>query len=444
MSSKTFARFAFSILLAGLASLPAFAASQVRIVRLSYVEGSVQIDRNTGKFENAFLNLPITEGTKLRTANDGRAEVEFEDGSTLRIVPGSLIRFPQLALDSGAKISTVEVVEGTAYVNFLGSKSDQLTLEFAHEKIALAHAAHLRIGIGDKESSVAVLKGDIQVESPEGTSEVKKNQTAEFSFAKNEQLALVKDVEEQPYDSWDKQQNQYHERYTASTYSSYSAYNYGLADLNYYGNFFSVPGYGMMWQPYFINAGWDPFMDGLWAFSPGFGFGWVSAYPWGWTPYHYGTWIFMPGYGWAWQPGGAWMPFSTPRVQNPPAGFAVPRPPAGGTNTLIVNRGPAPVNAGHNGNKMVIRNNSAGLGVPRGEINNLSRVSQQVQVRGSVTEHTHPAPVSVSMPEPSRGGMGPGAGFPPARAPQLPTHSAPPPSMPHTAPASSPPPSARR
>lgn len=413
MLSKTFFfGFAISILFAFLASLPASATSQVRIVRLSYVEGSVQIDRNTGKFEKAFLNLPITEGEKLRTASDGRAEIEFEDGSTLRIVPGTLIKFAELSLaDSGSKVSTVEIVQGTAYVDFEGTKRDQLTLEFAHEKIALSRSAHLRVGLGDKGSSVAVFKGDLQVEAPSGSAEVKKNQTAEFSFAENERLALVKDVEELPYDAWDKQQDQYHQRYAANSYSSYSAYNYGLADLNYYGNFFSAPGYGMVWQPYFIGAGWDPFMDGLWAFQPGFGFGWISAYPWGWTPFHSGSWIFLPGYGWAWEPGGAWSSFYVPRVQNPPSGFAPPRAPASGTGTLIISRGPAaPVSVGHNGNRTIIRSNSAGLGVPRGEINNLSRISQEVQMRGAVTEHTHPAPVSMSAPP--RGGMAGGSGMP--------------------------------
>lgn len=418
MFSKAFARVVLSALFIFLASLPGFASSQVRIVRLSYVEGNVQIDRNTGKYDKAFVNLPITEGTKLRTPSDGRAEVEFEDGSTLRLAPGALVKFSQLSLqDSGAKLSTVELVDGTAYVNFAGGKNDPLTLEFAHEKIALSHAAHLRIGIGDKGASLAVFKGDVDVDTAKGPAEVKKNQTAEFPFSEDERLALVKDVEEQPYDAWDKQQDQYHERYRASSYNSYSSGSYGLADLNYYGNFFSVPGYGMMWQPYFIGAGWDPFMDGAWSFSPGFGFGWVSSYPWGWAPYHSGSWVFLSGYGWAWQPGGAFVPWYRPHVLNPPSGFSAPRPPTNGTNTVIVSRGPAPVTVGHNANKVVIHNNSAGLGVPRGQVNNLSRVAQEVQTRGTVTEHTHPAPISRPMP-PVRAGMSPelapaAAGMPP-------------------------------
>jgi hypothetical protein len=44
---------------------PLWPDSQARIVRLSDVQGSVQIDKNTGMgFENAFLNLPITQGRR--------------------------------------------------------------------------------------------------------------------------------------------------------------------------------------------------------------------------------------------------------------------------------------------------------------------------------------------------------------------------------------------
>ena len=56
-------------------ALPALAGSQARIVRLSDVQGSVQIDKNTGLgFENAFLNLPVMQGAQLRTRGNGRVE----------------------------------------------------------------------------------------------------------------------------------------------------------------------------------------------------------------------------------------------------------------------------------------------------------------------------------------------------------------------------------
>ncbi|MBW8869947.1 MAG: hypothetical protein JF563_04110 [Acidobacteriales bacterium] len=62
--------------LSALVALPALADSQARIVRLSDVQGSVQLDKNTGVgFERAFANLPITQGAKLSAGANGRAEV---------------------------------------------------------------------------------------------------------------------------------------------------------------------------------------------------------------------------------------------------------------------------------------------------------------------------------------------------------------------------------
>ena len=386
MCSPTFRNpnILIGVLFALVTLLPAFADSHVRIVRLSYIEGGVQISRGAGaSYEKAIVNLPITESAKLKTS-DGRAEVEFEDGSTLRIVPESEIEFSQLSLrDSGAKVSAVEVKKGTAYVNFAGTKNDEFSVRFGEEKISLAHAAHLRIMLGDEDSTVAVFKGLIQVDSPAGEIAVKKNQTVDFDLDSN-QYKLAKNIRESPYDSWDDQQNEYHTRFAAKSYNNYSPYAYGTTDLAYYGNFFNAPGYGMMWQPYLAGMGWDPFMDGAWAFNQGFGFGWVSAYPWGWTPYHYGTWVFLPGYGWAWQPGGTWNTwYSQPRVVNAPKSFTTPRAPAGGTSTVVVNRGPASTFAG---SKLIVRNNSAGLGVPRGQFQNMAKLSQKAQERGMVSQ----------------------------------------------------------
>jgi hypothetical protein len=406
----------------------AFADSHVRIVRLSYIEGTVHIDRGTGQFEKAMVNLPVAEGTRLETGNDGRAEIEFEDGSTIRLVSNSKMQFPQLSLsDSGAKLSTAELSAGTAYLNYLSPKDNEFTLRFSRQSLRLARTARLRVRLSGDAAAVAVFKGevDVQGEHANGVTLLKKGQTASYDPANNTAPLLAKGIDPEPFDNWDKQQSEFHDRYAGNSYNSYSPYRYGTADLSYYGSFFNAPGYGTLWQPYLVGAGWDPFMDGAWAFYPGSGFGWVSAYPWGWTPYHYGTWLFLPGYGWAWQPGGTWMPmYAQPRVANAPKGFVAPQAPAGGRSLVVVNHGPVPVFSGAAGNKVVIRNNSAGLGVPRGEINHLGRVSQEVQQRGTVTERAHPAPMTQRPEWSNSGGMERESS---SRRGSAPAHSAPPP-----------------
>src|SRR3984885_3221803 len=120
-------------LVCALLALPAAAGSQARIVRLSDVQGGVQIDKNAGLgFESAFANLPITQGTQLRTRENGRAEIEFEDGSTVRVTPNTTVDFSTLgSSDAGKRVSIVDLVNGRAYVNWLGKSGDEFTLNFS-------------------------------------------------------------------------------------------------------------------------------------------------------------------------------------------------------------------------------------------------------------------------------------------------------------------------
>ena len=390
-----------ALLACSLLAIPSFADSQVRIVRLSDIRGDVQIDRNTGQgYEKAILNMPITEGVRLRAGGDARAEVEFEDGSSLRLTPNAEVAFPQLVLrDSGGRASTVNLQSGMAYLNFLGAKNDEFTLRFGREKLVLTQAAHLRVEMGDTQSTVAVFKGDVQVEGPSGPLSLGSKQSATIDLSDSDKYKLAKNFDSDPFDAWDKEQAQYHDRYQASN-SYTSPYGYGASDLNYYGSYYNVPGYGMMWQPYFTGAAWDPFMDGAWVYYPGFGYTWVSSYPWGWMPYRYGSWYYMPTYGWMWQqPGnpGGWSGWTgTPRIINPPPRFTQPAPPVGsGNKTVVVGRGFTPP-VGSSPSRVTIRNDSAGLGVPRGSIRDLGKVSRTVTQKGAVTTTIQPVPVATS------------------------------------------------
>lgn len=416
MSMRNVGRAMLVVALLGVLALPALADSHARIVRLSDVEGTVQIDRAAGQgFEKAIQNMPVTQGSKLWTRDDGRAEVEFEDGSVLRIVPNTKISFSELSLaDSGAKLSTVNLAEGTAYVNFEGKKDDVLTVNFGHESTRVTRPAHFRVEMDDTEATLAVFKGDVKVEGPSGEVTVGKKQTASFDLAANDKYEVAKNFEQDPYDSWDKQQEQYHDRYYSNNYNGGGSYpySYGVSDLNYYGNYYNVPGYGYMWQPYFTGVGWDPFMNGAWCWYPGYGYTWVSAYPWGWMPYRYGSWVFVPGFGWGWMPGG-WNTWNTiPPVANPPRAFVPPAPPAtGGRTTVTV--GKVPVNgfgSSGPGRRVMITQGSAGLGIPRGAVRNLPVISQRVTTQGSATVRTAPSGLR---------GMGTGPGRMSAPAPRM-------------------------
>jgi hypothetical protein len=459
-----------AVLAAAFLVVSASAESKARIVRLSEVEGTVQIDRAAGDgFDKAFINLPVIEGCKLKTGKDGRAEVEFEDGSALRLARDSEVDFTRLALgDNGQKLNTVQLVSGTVYANLhpknANSKSnsktgDQFQLNFARESVSVSEAAHFRVELADASATVAVFKGKLNATSPAGQVEVAEKHSATIDLAndalakddlakgnpaKKATFAIAKNYEADPSDAWDRQQTDYHDRYASAGGSNLnSPYGYGMSDLNYYGNFMTVPGYGNMWQPYFTDAAWSPFQDGAWAFYPGFGYMWVSGYPWGWMPYNYGNWAFAPGFGWGWQPG-YWNPgYGIPQVVNPPVRTRVPTPPVRGHQTVMVGLGLA-ANPGVGvgaPRRLTINPGSAGFGVPRGSVRHLDRVAKTMDRTSRPVVATTAPPVSTTTSPTGwdagsgsmRGGNsrgGSSSGMAPMGAPRG-SHASPPPPRPH-------------
>lgn len=379
----------------------AAAESKARIVRLSDVQGTVKIDRGAGQgFEKAFLNLPLVEGSRLKTGSDGRAEVEFEDGSALRLAQDSQVEFPRLALgENGEKLTSVKLISGLMYVNAHGSKGDQIQVNVGRESVNVADAAHFRVDFEDTVATLAVFKGRLSGTGPSGQFEIAEKHSATFDLANNDKFVVAKNYEQDPNDAWDKQQSEYHDRYAKNnTYNVSSPYGYGLSDLNYYGNFMMVPGYGWGWQPYLVDAGWNPFMNGAWAWYPGAGYMWVSGYPWGWMPYYYGNWAYAGGYGWFWQPGywNTWAP--VPTVVNPPVRTPVPKPPVRGTGIVMVGQG-LTANPAKPVSRLAIRQGSAGFGVPRGAVRNFDRVARQASSSPHpIRVRTHSSAAATSAP----------------------------------------------
>src|SRR5579863_5485542 len=162
--------------------------SKVRIVRLSQVRGSVQIDRSDGRgYERGIANLPIVEHNQLRTG-EGIAEVEFEDNSSLRLATNSEVDFPTLERSaSGATISSIHVIAGTAYISLVkpqGGKApvNEVTVVFGERKLKLDPATHIRLAIEGTEAKLAVLDGSVHVDEPNGAVDIAKKKTATFEI----------------------------------------------------------------------------------------------------------------------------------------------------------------------------------------------------------------------------------------------------------------------
>lgn len=383
--------------------------SKVRIVRLSEVKGQVQLDRNNGRgYEPGIANLPIVENSKLKTG-EGVAEVEFEDNSSLRVAPDSIVEFPQLErMATGGTASTVHLLQGMAYVSLVKSNNNQFNLTFGDQNLPLPAPTHIRLQLSGTEARLAVLDGNLHIAEASGTTlDVPKKKTVTFDLMEHQQPAVAKDILPEPYDSWDQNATGYHSRVANVSGFNGSPYSYGMNDLSYYGNFVDGCGMGMMWRPYFTSAAWDPYSNGAWAWYQGAGYSWVSPYPWGWMPYHYGSWNFCPGTGWGWMPGGMWNGLNNIAMLPQNGGGVINRhlptvpikPPVGNQPSLMaVNSKPLVRSEVTARDAFSFRQDSAGMGVPRGDFGKLNKFSEQVQQRGSVNQQIYLNAPAQTMP----------------------------------------------
>jgi hypothetical protein len=365
------------------------ATSKVRIVRISQVKGEVQLDRANGRgYEPAITNLPVVESSRLETGN-GVAEVEFEDNSSLRVAPNSILEFPKLErLPVGTTVSSVHLVKGAAYVSLMKTPGNEFNLFFGERNLRLSAASHVRLEVEGDEARLAVLEGTVHVESAAGVMDVPRKKSVTFEMNQSSMPTVAKAFTASPFDTWDHNAAEYHSQLANTSSVSGSPYTYGASDMGYYGNFASYGGCGTMWRPYFASAAWEPYANGSWAWYQGAGYSWVSPYPWGWMPYHYGDWSFCPGTGWGWMPGGSWMGLNNIATATgagkPIHGPIMPSlPPRLGELTLkAVNVSPL-VRSEATSDSFLFRRDSAGLGIPRDELGKLEKFSQHANDRGT-------------------------------------------------------------
>jgi len=82
--------------------------------------------------------------------------------------------------------------------------------------------------------------------------------------------------------------------------------DYFQSQLAPYGNWVTLPDYGLCWQPA-VGPGWRPYFDGgSWTYTDA-GWFWQSEYPWGDIAFHYGRWAYTVT-GWVWVPGYDYAP----------------------------------------------------------------------------------------------------------------------------------------
>jgi FecR protein len=289
--------------------------SHARIVRISLLQGDVRFARDVKgdplaepsqvSWETAALNLPIRQGYVLATDN-GRAEVEFENGALAFLAENSVLQFYDLSSEDGGLTTRLILRQGSAEFYVDPARGDYFSVTGGDFSVEAESKATFRLNNFDDGSNVSVLHGRVTALANGKNTNLTKGQEFSIRAGDAESGAVAQGGESDEFDHWAAS------RISTSTaaanaslqYSDGGGYVSGYGDLYTYGSWFPAAGYGYCWRPYGVGLGWSPFDYGSWYYDPFFGWSFLGGYSWGWLPYHYGGWFFQPGVGWVWNPNG--------------------------------------------------------------------------------------------------------------------------------------------
>lgn len=157
----------------------AWADSQHPTARVKHVQGDVQVDRGDGRgFQPASADLSVNEGVRFRTGEDGVANLEFSDGSNVRIVPDTVLSFDRLGFsESGGRVTSISLQQGTGYFDLRGAENDQSTITVAEQELVVRQPSRFRVNVFPAGIKVAVIDGQVDFHAPHKLVTLRKNDT---------------------------------------------------------------------------------------------------------------------------------------------------------------------------------------------------------------------------------------------------------------------------
>jgi Family of unknown function (DUF6600)/FecR protein len=311
------------------------AAALPNAARIQQVEGQVALTNGLA-YENqnaptsaatdqwfvATANQPFSVGDRIYTRDNSRTSIAFTGRNFARLDPNTSLDL--LAFDESR--TQLALREGSAIFD-VGYLAPGQLFEVAtpYGAVDFNEPGLYNIGLqNDGSVLVSVLSGLAQVVGLGGNGQISKGEilTLVGQTAADVVLSrldgrnagyLVDDYYRYQYpQTYDGRYHDYNaylsDPYYFDPYRRYASYRYvsgvipGIYDLDYYGDWQNLNGYGYAWRPR-VDTGWAPYQEGYWLADYPYGPTWVSSEPWGYAPYHYGRWAYV-GNQWYWVPDG--------------------------------------------------------------------------------------------------------------------------------------------
>ncbi len=274
-------------------------AAEHGVARLSLVNGSVSVTRDSGETIPSTVNSPLEAADRISTFENSRAEIQFDAANIIRLGANSSVRIGDLQYHR----YLVQINQGTTLFRVLRDGDAQVQISTPSASVVPLRQGIYRVSVRpDGSSEITVRAGEADLLSASGTERLPAGQTMlSRGSAANAEFMNTAAIPMDEWDRWNADRDRYFER--APDASRYAAPDIdGTQELASYGRWQWDPAYGYVWVPNNEPSDWAPYQNGRWDDLDYYGWSWTSYDPWGWAPYHYGNW-YRGSFGWAWYPG---------------------------------------------------------------------------------------------------------------------------------------------
>ncbi|HEY2942318.1 MAG TPA: DUF6600 domain-containing protein [Vicinamibacteria bacterium] len=280
--------------------LPAAAGAQeaFRDARIRYVEPGVSVQRasETGA-EEALPNLPFLPGDRVWTDERGRAEVQFAEGTALRIDSRSKLDYVARERED---LVVLRLWSGGLYVH---GRNPGMSIETPGGVVEIGRGGVYRVDVDSGEARLSVYEGEARLESA-------RVRSGERAYARRGEAVEGPERFDRAagdeFARWDEERGERDERAQARPEYLPEEIAPYAGELESNGTWYYESEVGHVWRPY-VGPGWQPYSDGRWVWTA-YGWTWVPFEGWGWAPFHYGRWGHSLRLGWYWIPSAGWGP----------------------------------------------------------------------------------------------------------------------------------------
>jgi hypothetical protein len=280
---------------------PSAAESELEGGWISLVQGQVLIQtKDEGEWTEAFVNFPIADGDRIMTERDGRVELNFKNGTDLRVGEISQLDIITLGSDQGKASIRLNQLEGRIYVNHrpIAEEISSLYIDLPYGFLSSYVPSRFKVDLASSEARISVLEGSVEFKSDGRPIPLTQGKTL---IVKEGGYAVVAQLYgKDEWDRWNEaRDNELAQRRYAQKYLPPELEPYGY-EMEGNGRWVYTSEYQYVWVPTVV-VGWAPFQYGYWAWRRGV-YCWVPRERWGWVPFHYGRWVHTSNHGWAWVP----------------------------------------------------------------------------------------------------------------------------------------------